>query len=63
MTTLITAAKETKHYYEVLFLYPINPSEINPGIGIGPTRGQRKTLTRVGFEPTTSEFDRRCSTD
>ena len=25
--------------------------------GIGPTQGQRKTLTRVGFEPTTLGLD------
>ena len=37
----------------VKFLYPIIPSGIKPSIGIGPTQGQRKTLTRVGFEPTT----------
>ena len=34
----------------VKFLYPIIPSGINPSIGIGPTQGQKKTLTRVGFE-------------
>ena len=34
----------------VKFLYPIIPSGINPSIGIGPTQGQRKTLTRVGQE-------------
>ena len=28
-----------------------------PSIGIGPTQGQRKTLTKVGFEPTTSSGD------
>ena len=41
----------------VKFLYPIIPSGINPSIGIGPTQGQRKTLTRVGFEPTTFGLD------
>ena len=41
------------------FLYPIIPSGINPSIGIGPTQGQRKTLTRVGFEPTTFGLDHR----
>ena len=44
------------YYTTVKFSYPIVPSEINPSIGIGPTQGQRKTLTRVGFEPTTFEF-------
>ena len=32
------------------FSYPIIPSGINPSIGIGSTEGQRKTLTRVGFD-------------
>ena len=41
----------------VKLLCPIIPSGINPTIGIGPTQGQRKTLTRVGFEPTTFELD------
>ena len=36
---------------------------VSPTDGNGPTQGQRKTLTRVGFEPTTFEFDHRCSTD
>ena len=47
----------------VKFLYPIIPSGINPSIGIRPTQGQRKTLTRVGFEPTTFGLDDHCSTD
>ena len=47
----------------VKLLYPIIPSGINPSIGIGPTQGQRKTLTRVGFEPTTFGLDHRRSTD
>ena len=28
----------------------IIPSGINPSIGIGSTQGQRKTMTRLGFE-------------
>ena len=47
----------------VTLLCPIIPSGINPSIGIGPTQGQRKTLTRVGFEPTTFGLDHRRSTD
>ena len=47
----------------VKLLCPIIPSGINPSIGIGPTQGQRKTLTRVGFEPTTFGLDHRRSTD
>ena len=42
---------------------PIIPSGIYPSTGMGPTQGQRKTLTRVGFEPTTFGLDHRCSTD
>ena len=30
--------------------------------GSEPTQGQRKSQTRVGFEPTTFGFDRRCFT-
>ena len=36
---------------------------VGPTNGIGPTQGQRKTLTRVGIEPTTFRLDYRCSTD
>ena len=36
----------------VKFSYPIIPSGVIPSIGIGPTQGQRDTLTRVGFDPT-----------
>ena len=42
---------------------PIYHVSVSPTDGNGPTQGQRKTLTRVGFEPTTFEFDHRCSTD
>ena len=38
-----------------IFSYPIIPSGINPTIG--STQGQRKTLTKVGFEPTTFGLD------
>ena len=31
---------------------------VSPTNGIGPTQGQRKTLTRVGIEPTTFGLDR-----
>ena len=35
---------------------------VSPTDGIGPTQGQRKTLTRVGIEPTvTFGFDHHCS--
>ena len=30
---------------------------------IGPTQGQRKSLTRVGIKPASLELDHRCSTD
>ena len=42
---------------------PIYHVSVSPTDGNGPTQGQRKTLTKVGFEPTTFEFDHRCSTD
>ena len=58
---MIASSNEASHYCEVL--YPIIPSGISPSVGIGPTQGQRKTLTMVGFEPTTFGLDHRCSTD
>ena len=40
---------------------PIYHVSVSPTDGNGPTQGQRKTLTKVGFEPTTFEFDHRLS--
>ena len=48
---------------KVLMFPPIYHVSSSPTHGNGPNQGQRKTLTRVGFEPTTFEFDHRCSTD
>ena len=48
---------------KVLVFQPIDHVSVSPTDGIGPTQGQRKTLTRVGIEPTTFGFDHRCSTD
>ena len=50
---------------EVLDFYPIimNHVNISPTDGNGPTQGQRKTLNRVGIEPTTFRLDLRRSTD
>ena len=48
---------------KVLMFQPIYHVSVSPTNGNGPTQGQRKTLTRLGFEPTTFEFDHRCSTD
>ena len=48
---------------KVLMFQPIYHGSVSPTDGNGPTQGQRKTLTRLGFEPTTFEFDPRCSTD
>ena len=45
----------------VKFSHPIIQSEINPSIGIGLTQEQRKTLTWVGFDPTTFRLDHRLS--
>ena len=33
----------------------MNHVSVSPTDGNGPTQGQRKTLTRVGFEPTTED--------
>ena len=44
-------------------MFPIIPSGINLRAGIGSTQRQRKTLTRVGFEPTTFGFDHCSSTN
>ena len=35
----------------------MNHMSVSPIDGNGPTQGQRKTLTRVGIEPTTFELD------
>ena len=41
----------------------MNHVSVSPTDGNGPTQGQRKTLTRVGIEPTTFGLDLRSSTD
>ena len=48
---------------KLLVFQPIEHVSVSPTDGIGPTQGQRKTLTRVGAEPTTFGFDHGCSTD
>ena len=45
------------------FLSHMNHVSVKPTDGTGPTQGQRKTLTRVGIEPTTFGLDLRRSTD
>ena len=45
------------------FLSHVNHVSVSPTDGNGPTQGQRKTLTRVGIEPTTFGLDLRRSTD
>ena len=37
----------------------MNHVSVSPTDGTGPTQGQRKTLTRVGIEPTTFGLDLR----
>ena len=37
----------------MLVFQPIDHVSVSPTDGIRPTQGQRKTLTRVGIEPTT----------
>ena len=44
------------------FLSHMNHVSVSPTDGNGPTQGQRKTLTRVGIEPTTFGLDLRRST-
>ena len=39
----------------------MNHVSVSPTDGNGPTQGQRKTLTRVGIEPTTFGLDLRRS--
>ena len=41
----------------------MNHVSVSPTDENGPTQGQRKTLTRVGIEPTTFGLDLRRSTD
>ena len=41
----------------------MNHVSVSPTDGNGPTQGKRKTLTRVGIEPTTFGLDHCCSTD
>ena len=41
----------------------MNHVSVSPTDGTGPTQGQRRTLTRVGIEPTTFGLDLRRSTD
>ena len=45
------------------FLSHMNHVSASPTDGNGPTQGQRKTLTRVGIEPTTFGLDLRRSID
>ena len=40
-----------------IFPYTIIPPRINPTIEIGSTQGRRKTLTKVGFDPTIFGLD------
>ena len=41
----------------MLFSTHVNHVSVSPNNEIGITQGQRKTLTRVGIEPTTFGFD------
>ena len=41
----------------------MNHVSVSPTNGNGPTKGQRKTMTRVGIEPTTFALDHRCSAE
>ena len=45
------------------FLPHMNHVSVSPTNGNWPTQGQRKTLTRVGIEPTTFGLNHPCSTE
>ena len=45
------------------FVTHMNHVSVSPTSGNGPTQGKRKTLIRVGIEPTTFGLDHRCSTE
>ena len=68
-----TTVKESKSKKVLIFLLECNVKcsfsthidhvSVSPPNGIGPTQGQRKTLTRMGIEPTTFGLDHCCSSD
>ena len=62
-STYIKNEWSDRMWCKVLMFQPIYHVSVSPTDGNGPTQGQRKTLTRVGNEPTTFGFDHRCSTD
>ena len=45
----------------MLYSPHVNHLSVTPTNGIGPTKGQRKTLTRLGIEPKTFGLDHRYS--
>ena len=45
----------------MLFSTHVKHVSVSPTNGNGPTQGQRKTLTRVGIEPTSFGLDHCCS--
>ena len=49
--------------HESRFLSHMKHVSVSPTDGTGPTQGQRKTLNKVGIEPTTFGLDLRRSTD
>ena len=59
--------RECSVKWSARYLSHMNHVNVSPTDGNGPTQGQRKTLTRVGIEPTTfgldSRLDLRRSTD
>ena len=55
--------RECSVTWSAIFLSHMNHVSVSPTDGTGPTQGQRKTLTRVGIEPTTFGLDLRRSTD
>ena len=55
--------RECSVTWSAVYLSHMNHVSVSPTDGTGPTQGQRKTLTRVGIEPTTFGLDLRRSTD
>ena len=59
----LTELTEQNVMWSARFLSHMNHVSVSPTDGNGPTQGQRKTLTRVGIEPTIFGLDLRRSTD
>ena len=54
--------RECSVRWSTIFLAHMTHVSVSPTDGTGPTQGQRKTLTRVGIEPTTFGLKYKCYT-